>query len=97
MQALAAANEIRTSRHRLKRQIDAGEVTVESVLADIPRYAETMAIGELLRAQHRWGRARTRRFLVAIPIGEGRPLASLTKRQRDVLVMALRARAARRR
>jgi hypothetical protein len=41
-----------------------------------------MTVFDLLMAQHRWGRERTRRFLRSIPLGETKTLGSMTDRQR---------------
>ena len=48
-----------------------------------------MTIGELLRAQQRWGRTRTRKFLAGLALLENRTLGKLTLRQRNQLAGAL--------
>ena len=92
MLALDYANRIRIARAALKRSIAAGERDVAEVVFDCPQETETMAIGELLRSQRRWGRTRTRRFLAAISIAENKALVTLTPRQRILVVDALRDR-----
>lgn len=89
MQALAHANHIRFTRVSVKRSIGAGQSTVADVLREIPSELEGMSIGELLRAQTRWGHHRTRRFLRPLAIPEIRKLRHLTARQRAVLVSSL--------
>ena len=54
-----------------------------------PIEAET--IGELLRSQRRWGRTRTRKFLVSLALNENRQLGRLTLRQRALLAAELDA------
>lgn len=90
MQALAYANHIRFTRVSVKRRIASGETTVAAILDEpIPSELEDMSIGELLRAQHRWGRTRTRKFVRSLAIYEFRTLRNLTARQRALLVSSL--------
>ena len=97
MQALAHANRVRLARASLKRAILANQLDVEEVVRDCPWEAETMAIGELLRSQRRWGRTRVRKFLSSLALNENRELGRLTDRQRNVLAAELTAKAIRRR
>lgn len=85
MRALVRANEIRSARAQLRRDVRDGRRTVRDVLFDPPDEAHTMPVGELLLAQHRWGRTRVRRALAAVPVAENKPLKALTDRQRLVL------------
>ncbi len=48
-----------------------------------------MSVSELLRSQSRWGRTRTRKFLVPLAVSENRQLGRLTLRQREALAGAL--------
>lgn len=89
MLALEAANRVRLARSRLKASVSCGQIEVAEVLSSRPWEAETMAIGELLRSQKRWGEGRCRRFLAPTRIGETKRLASLTARQRAELVARL--------
>src|SRR5690606_18070376 len=84
MQALAHANRVRLARASLKRAVAAGEVGAAEVVRLGPWEAESMTVGELLRAQRRWGRTRTRKFLNAMTLSENRQLSQLTERQRDL-------------
>lgn len=85
MQALAHANDVRLKRAALRRDIAANLADVPGVLADTPDYAQTMAILDLLMAQRRWGRQRSRRLLAVAGVGEMRYLRDLTERQRRVI------------
>ncbi|MBM3668151.1 MAG: hypothetical protein FJW90_11905 [Actinobacteria bacterium] len=93
MQALARANEVRLARAQMKREIASGQRDVLSVVHDCPWEAESMTLGELLRAQRRWGRARSRKLINSINLSEAKRLGSLTERQRLLLVAALEAKA----
>ena len=56
-----------------------------------------MSVSELLRAQDRWGRTRTHKFLIPLALNENRQLGRLTVRQREALAGALDAKARNRR
>lgn len=93
MQALARANEVRLARAQMKREIASGQRDVLTVIGDCPWEAESMTLGELLRAQRRWGRARSRRLINSVSLSETKQLGSLTDRQRQLLLAALGGRA----
>lgn len=97
MEALAHANRVRLARASLKRAILAGQADVVEVIRTCPWEVETMTVGELLRSQRRWGRARARKFLSSLALNENRQLGRLTERQRGVLAGELEAKAIRRR
>jgi hypothetical protein len=97
MQALAHANRVRLARAALKRAIKSGDSQVSGVVRDCPWEVESMTVGELLRSQRRWGRARARKFLMSLALNENRELGRLTERQRLVLAGELEAKALRRR
>lgn len=85
MRALAEANRVRLARAALKRAVEADEVDAADVVRELPWEVETMTVGELLRAQRRWGRTRTRKFLAILALSENRELGRLTLRQRSLL------------
>jgi hypothetical protein len=97
MEALAHANRVRLARASLKRAIVADQADVVEVVRTCPWEVETMTVGELLRSQRRWGRARARKFLSSLALNENRELGRLTERQRGVLAGELEAKATRRR
>ena len=97
MEALAHANRVRLARASLKRAILAGQADVVQVVRTCPWEVRTMTVGELLRSQRRWGRARARKFLSSLALNENRELGRLTERQRGVLATELQAKATRRR
>ena len=96
MEALAHANRVRLARASLKRAILAGQADVVEVVRTCPWEVTTMTVGELLRSQRRWGRARARKFLSSLALNENRELGRLTERQRGVLASELEAKALRR-
>jgi hypothetical protein len=94
MQALARANQVRLARAALKRDISAGRRSITEVIMESPWEAESMSLGELLCAQRRWGRARSRKLLSSTALSEGKQVGTLTERQRRLLVAALEAKLA---
>ena len=89
IRALEHANRVRLARAALKRAVRAGDLRVEQVVRSCPWEAETMTVSELLRSQARWGRTRTRKFLVPLAVSENRQLGRLSLRQREALAGAL--------
>ena len=87
--ALERANEIRLARAELKRNIAEGEVLVGEVLLDVPHYARSLTVWDLLISQRRWGASRCRKFLWRNHITETKPLGALTERQRRMLATQL--------
>jgi hypothetical protein len=95
MQALAHANRVRLARAALKRSIAGGEVRAAEVIRDCPWETESMTLAELLTSQRRWGRTRSRKFLLALALSENKRLGTLTDRQRQLLSHELEAKAGR--
>ena len=89
LQALERANQVRLARAELKRQVAAGRAHASEVVRACPWEAETMSVGELLSAQRRWGRTRSRKFLSLLAMNENRQLGRLTERQRLALAAEL--------
>jgi hypothetical protein len=85
------------ARASLKRDLLAGRADVTEVVRTCPWQVATMTVGELLRSQRRWGRARARKFLSSLALNENRQLGRLTERQRSVLAAELETKATRRR
>ena len=90
LQALARANRVRLARAALKRSVASGERSVDEVILECPWECESMSISELLSSQRRWGRTRSRKFLVALALSENKRIGTLTPRQRMLLASALR-------
>jgi hypothetical protein len=91
MRALERANQVRLARSDLKRLIARGEASVAEAILNGGPEIDGMAIIELLLSQRRWGHARARRLLMAIPMSENKTIGSMTERQRSVLAATLRA------
>ena len=93
LQALQRANRVRLARAELKRRIADGEVTAGEVILTSPWEASSMAIGDVLMSQRRWGGTRCRKFLAMFRITETKTIGSLTDRQRHALAAQLDAHA----
>jgi len=93
LQALQRANRVRLARAELKRRIADGEVTAAEVIVTSPWEAASMAIGDVLMSQRRWGGTRCRKFLAMFRISETKTIGSLTERQRHALAAQLDAHA----
>lgn len=93
LRALERANRVRLARAELKRRIADGELTAAEVLLTSPWEADSMAIGDLLMSQRRWGSTRCRKFLAIFRIVETKRVGSLTERQRMAMAAQLDAHA----
>jgi hypothetical protein len=91
MRALERANKVRLARAELKRRVAAGETSVAEVIVQCPWEAVSMAVGDLLMSQRRWGQTRCRKFLAQIPMSEQKAIGSMTDRQRRTLAAILTA------
>ena len=89
MRALERANQVRLARAELKRKVAANQIDVADVIIDCPWEAESMAVGDLLMSQRRWGQTRCRKFLAQIPMSERKTIGSMTDRQRRTLAAML--------
>jgi hypothetical protein len=89
MQALDRANRVRVARADLKRRVAAGELDAGEIVLACPWMVESMALGELLISQARWGRMRCREFVRTVGLTESKTIGSLTERQRVTLAAVL--------
>lgn len=89
MRALERANQVRLARAELKRRVASNEVGVAEVILDCPWEAQSMAVGDLLMSQRRWGQTRCRKFLAQVPMSEKKTIGSMTERQRRTLAEML--------
>ncbi len=90
MEALRRANEIRTRRARLKRDLKAGRVRIDELLIDPPDYLLTAKVFDLLLAVPKFGRVKVNRALTHCRISPSKTIGGLSERQRNELVAYLR-------
>ena len=91
MRALERANKVRLARADLKRRVAVDDVAVAEVIMECPWEAQSMAVGDLLMSQRRWGQTRCRKFLAQVPMSEKKTIGSMTDRQRRTLAAMLMA------
>ena len=96
MQALEHANRVRLARAALKRSVGSGDTSAADVIRECPWQSESMTLAELLTSQRRWGRTRSRKFLLGLALSENKRLGTLTNRQRQMLSSELEAKTERR-
>jgi hypothetical protein len=90
MDALARANEIRTARARLKRDLKAGRSSIHQLLLDPPEYLETAKVFDMLLAVPKYGRVKVNKMLLSCRISPSKTIGGLSERQRAELVSLLR-------
>ena len=92
MDALARANDIRTRRAQLKRDLKAGRTSIHDLLLEPPEYIETAKVFDMLLAVPKYGRVKVNKVLVDCRISPSKTIGGLSQRQRTELVSMLRVR-----
>src|SRR3954470_21566216 len=90
MDALQRANDIRTRRAKLKRDLKAGRSHIHGLLLDPPEYVLTAKVFDLLLAVPKYGRVKVNRILTHCRISPSKTIGGLSERQRNELVSYLR-------
>ena len=92
MEALQRANDIRSRRAQLKRDLKAGRTPIHELLLDPPDYLQTAKVFDLLLAVPKYGRVKVNKILGQCRISPSKTLGGLSERQRGELVALLRRR-----
>ena len=90
MDALSRANEIRTRRAQLKRDLKAGRTSIHDLLLEPPEYVETAKVFDMLLAVPKYGRVKVNKILTQCRISPSKTIGGLSERQRSELVAQLR-------
>ena len=90
MDALQRANDIRTRRAQLKRDLKAGRATIHGLLLKPPEYVETAKVFDMLLAVPKFGRVKANKVLGQCRISPSKTIGGLSERQRTELVTQLR-------
>lgn len=90
MDALQRANDIRTRRAQLKRDLKAGRASIHSLLLDPPEWVETAKVFDMLLAVPKYGRVKANKILTTCRISPSKTIGGLSQRQRDELIVSLR-------
>ena len=88
--ALQRANEIRTKRAQLKRDLKGGRTSIHDLLSNPPDYLETAKVFDMLLAVPKYGRVKANKILVQCRISPSKTIGGLSERQRNELVSLLR-------
>jgi hypothetical protein len=89
MDALARANEVRSQRAQLKRDLKAARHSIHQLLLDPPEYVETANVFDMLLAVPKYGRVKVNRILTHCRISPSKTIGGLSERQRAELVSML--------
>lgn len=92
MTALNRANEIRTERAVLKRDLKSGRKDIHDLLLDPPEWVETMKVFDLLLAVPKYGRVKVNKVLQQCRMSPSKTVGGMSQRQRTELVSMLRRR-----
>src|ERR1700755_3659940 len=92
MESLQRANDIRSRRAQLKRDLKAGRQPIHELLLEPPDYLLTAKVFDLLLAVPKYGRVKVNKILSQCRISPSKTLGGLSERQRGELVALLRRR-----
>ena len=90
MEALQRANDIRSRRAQLKRDLKAGRHSIQQLLLEPPEYVETAKVFDLLLAVPKYGRVKVNKILSQCRISPSKTIGGLSQRQRAELVALMR-------
>ena len=90
MAALQRANEIRTRRAKLKRDLRSGRSNAQALLLSPPEYIQTAKVSEMLLAVPKYGHVKVNKILALCRISPSKTIGGLSPRQRAELVSYLR-------
>src|SRR4051812_42105404 len=79
MDAMQRANEIRTMRANLKRDLKAGRASFGDLILAPPDYLETARVFDLLLAVPRYGRVRANKLLQSLRISPSKTVGGLSE------------------
>jgi hypothetical protein len=89
MDALRRANDIRSQRAKLKKDLKSGQVTIQRIIANPPDYVLTAKVFDMLMAVPKYGKVKATKFLNHCRISQGKTMGGLSERQRNELLELL--------
>jgi len=89
MDALRRANEIRSRRAELKKELKSGRASITEIIAAPPDYVLTAKVFDMLMAVPKYGKVKATRFLNHCRISQGKTIGGLSDRQRSELLELL--------
>ncbi|MDQ3677966.1 MAG: hypothetical protein M3401_14420 [Actinomycetota bacterium] len=90
LDALQRANEVRTRRAKLKKDLKGGRASIHALLQDPPDYVKTAKVVDMLLAVPKYGRVKAGKVLQQCRISPSKTIGGLSERQRAELVSLLR-------
>lgn len=90
LDALSRANEIRSRRARLKKDLKRGEKKIDDILADPPDFIKTAKVVDVLLAVPNCGKVKSTKVLNHCRISPNKTVGGLSERQRRELVAFFR-------
>lgn len=90
MEALRRANQIRTRRAQLKKDLKSGRARITAIIEDPPEFLMTAKVFDMLLAVPKYGKVKATRFLNQCRISHGKTIGGLSERQRNELLELLR-------
>jgi hypothetical protein len=90
-EALKRANDVRSKRAQLKKDIKAGRKQALVILIDPPGWTLTMKVTTLLFAQPKFGRVKVNRTINAARVSTSKTVGGLSERQRGEIAEQLRS------
>src|SRR5581483_10923602 len=79
IEALARANDVRSRRAQLKRDLKAGRQPIHELLLDPPEYLETAKVFDLLLAVPKYGRVKVNKILGQCKISPSKTVGGLSQ------------------
>ena len=89
MEALRRANQIRSRRAQLKRDLKSGRTSIQNVIANPPDFVMTAKVFDMLLAVPKYGRVKVNKILVTCRISPSKTIGGLSERQRTELLELL--------
>lgn len=86
MSALQHANEIRTARANLKKELRSGQTSILDLLQSPPEYILTAKLFDLLLAVPKYGQVKAYRILNRSRISPTKTIGGLSERQRKEII-----------
>ncbi len=90
LEALQRANEVRTRRAQLKKDLRSGRTSIHALLENPPDCVETAKVIDMLLAVPKYGRVKATKVLQQCRISPSKTIGGLSERQRAELVSLLR-------
>lgn len=97
IEALEKANQIRSLRAQLKKELRSGDRDIVEVLTNPPEYLVTAKVIDLLLVVPKFGRVKASRVLTRCRVSQSKTVGGLSDRQRAELIEVLEHRGQRQR